>query len=147
MTFCNGVSVSLDGQSLYHNESFVGTFVYDIAPDGGLGQRRMLIEKQDCDGVALDVRGNVWISGFASEELLCVRPDGSIEQRLALPGGAATNVRFGGADARDLYVTTVPLTAGADIARGQLPVEDNSVLYRTRSPVAGRVVPRTRFRL
>ena len=142
LTFCNGVSVSLDGQSLYHNESFVGTFVYDIAPDGGLGQRRMLIEKQDCDGVALDVRGNVWISGFASEELLCVRPDGSIEQRLALPGGAATNVRFGGADARDLYVTTVPLTAGADIARGQLPVEDNSVLYRTRSPVAGRVVPR-----
>ena len=147
LRFCNGVSVSPDGKSLYHNESFVGTFAYDIAADGRLGDRRMLIQKQDCDGIALDTRGYVWLSGFASEELICVRPDGSIEQRLALPGGAATNVRFGGADGGDLYVTMVPLTAGAEIARGQLPAEHNSVLYRARSPVPGRVVAPTRFRL
>ena len=147
LTFCNGVSVSLDGKKLYHNESFVGTFVYDIAGDGSLGPRSMLIDKKDVDGIALDARGHLWISGFASEELLCVRPDGTVEQRLAFPGGAATNVRFGGADQHELFMTVVPLTAGAEIARGQLPTERNSVLYRTRSPVPGRAVRRTHFRL
>ena len=44
-------------------------------------------------------------------------------------------------------VTVVPLTAGAEIARGQLPSEPNSVLYRTRSPVPGRAVRKTRCRL
>jgi len=147
LTFCNGVSVSADGKKLYHNESFVGTFVYDIAEDGHLSPRRMLLEKKDCDGIALDARGHLWISGFASQELLCVRPDGTIEQRLAFPGGAATNVRFGGADQHELFMTVVPLTAGADLARGQLPTEHNSVLYGTRSPVPGRAARRTRFRL
>jgi sugar lactone lactonase YvrE len=147
LVFCNGLTVSADGKQLIHNESFVGTFVYDIKEDGSLGPRRMLLEKPDCDGIALDARGHYWISGFASQELLCLRPDGSIEQRLGFPGGAATNIRFGGADQHELFITVVPLTAGADIARGELPTQRNSVLYRTRSPVAGRAVRRTRFRL
>ena len=147
LTFCNGLSVSLDGSKLYHNESFVGTFVYDIAADGSLGPRRMLLEKKDCDGIALDARGHLWLSGFASQELLCLRPDGTVEQRLAFPGGAATNVRFGGVDQHEIYMTVVPLTAGAQIARGELPSEPNSVLYRTRSPVPGRAIRKTRFRL
>jgi sugar lactone lactonase YvrE len=147
LVFCNGLTVSADGTQLFHNESFKGTSVYAIEEDGSLGPRRMLIEKPDCDGIALDARGHIWISGFASEELLCLRPDGTVEQRLAFPGGAATNVRFGGADQHELFITVVPLTAGAEIARGQLPTEPNSVLYRTRSPVAGRAVRKTRFRL
>jgi sugar lactone lactonase YvrE len=147
LVFCNGLTVSADGKQLFHNESFNGTFVYDIEDDGSLGPRRMLIEKPDCDGIALDARGHIWISGFASEELLCLRPDGTVEQRLAFPGGAATNVRFGGADQHELFITVVPLTAGAEIARGQLPTQHNSVLYRTRSPVAGRAIRKTRFRL
>lgn len=147
LRFCNGVSVSPDGRSLYHNESFVGTFVYDIAADGSLSRRKMLVDKKDCDGIALDTRGYLWLSGFASGELLCVRPDGAVEQRLPLPPGAATNIRFGGLAGRELYVTMVPLTAGAEIARGELPAEPNSVLYRAQSPVSGRVVERTRFKL
>jgi sugar lactone lactonase YvrE len=139
--------MSSDGTALYHNESFVGTFVYDIAPDGSLDNRRMLLEKPDCDGMALDIRGNLWITGFSSEELICLRPDGAIERRLALPGGACTNVRFGGAGGHELFVTTVPLTAGLEIAKGNLPSALDSVLYRGPSPVAGRINARTRFRL
>jgi sugar lactone lactonase YvrE len=145
--FCNGVAISADGRSLYHNESFVGTFGYEIASDGKVGNRRMLLEKPDCDGMAMDSRGNLWITGFSSEELLCIRPDGALDQRLALPGGASTNVRFGGAGGREIFVTTVPLTAGLDLAKGKLPTAMDSVLYRAESPVAGRVNPRTRFRL
>lgn len=66
LVFCNGVGISSDGAVLYHNESFVGTFAYDIAPDGTLVNRRMLFEKPDCDGMALDIHGNLWITGFSS---------------------------------------------------------------------------------
>jgi sugar lactone lactonase YvrE len=147
LRFCNGVSISLDGKHLYHNESFVGTFVYDITEHGSVSSRRMLLAKKDCDGIALDSRGHLWISGFASEELLCVRPDGSVEQRLSLPGGAATNIRFGGLDQHEIFVTIVPLTAGADLARGVLPTERKSGLYRAHSPVPGALTRRTRFSL
>jgi sugar lactone lactonase YvrE len=147
LVFCNGLGLSADGTTLYHNESFVGTFVYDVAPDGSIDHRRMLIEKPDCDGMALDTRGNLWNTGFSSEEVLCVRPDGVVDQRLSLPGGAATNVRFGGPGGREIFVTTVPLTAGPEIAKGNLPSALDSVLYRVPSPVAGRINPRTQFRL
>jgi sugar lactone lactonase YvrE len=147
LVFCNGLGISSDGTALYHNESFVGTFVYDIALDGSLGNRRMILEKPDCDGLALDIWGNLWITGFSSEELLCVRPDGSIDRRLALPGGACTNVRFGGADGGEIFVTTVPLSAGLEIAKGNLPSALDSVLYRGPSPVPGRINARTQFRL
>jgi len=144
--FCNGLGMSADGRKLYHNESFVGTFVYDVAADGTVGNRRMLIEKQDCDGMALDTRGNLWITGFSSAEIICVRPDGAIDQRLALPGGACTNVRFGGGGG-DIFVTTVPSSAGPELAKGRLPTAADSVLYRAPSPVPGRINAPTRFRL
>jgi sugar lactone lactonase YvrE len=147
LVFCNGLAISAEGTTLYHNESFVGTFAYDIAQDGSLENRRMLFEKRDCDGMALDVRGNLWITGFSSEELICLTPDGIIQERLALPGGACTNVRFGGPDGREIFVTTVPMTAGLEIAKGNLPTALDSVLYRGPAPLPGRSNPRTRFRL
>jgi sugar lactone lactonase YvrE len=147
LVFSNGLSLSPDGRRLYHNESFHGVFVYEVAPDGSLGARTMLLEKPDCDGMALDVEGGVWISGFSSGELLRLTPDGSIDQRLALPGQAATNVFFGGADGRDLYVTTVSPETAAALAEGELPEAETSVLYRTRAEIPGLPVERPRFRL
>jgi sugar lactone lactonase YvrE len=76
-----------------------------------------------------------------------VRPDGREVRRLALPGKAATSVRFGGADMRDLYVNVVDPAAAQALADGTPIAEKASVLYRTRSPVAGVPVPRARFRL
>ncbi len=137
LVFCNGIGISADGATLYHNESFVGTFAYPILDDGSLGDRRTLLEKEDVDGIALDVDGNVWITGFSSSDVLCVTPGGEIVDRVSVPAGAVTNIRFGGDDGRDLYLTTVPLEAGMEIAAGRWPSKPDSVLYRTRSPVAG----------
>jgi sugar lactone lactonase YvrE len=147
LRFSNGIRLSPDNKKLYHNESFVGTFVYDVAPDGSLGEKKLLLDKPDCDGIALDVNGNVWISGFSSQELLCMTPDGTIQQRLPFSGGAATNVRFGGTGGEYLYITTVPLDAGMGLAVGTLPTERNSILQRTHSPAPGLGHPRTRFKL
>jgi len=146
LVFTNGLTPNADGTRLYHNESFVGTFAYDIKPDGSLANRAMLLEKIDCDGIALDVDGCVWVSGFSSGELLRLKSDGTIVQRIPLPGDAATNVRFGGADGRDIYVTVVSRASAQALKDGKMPASKNSVLYRGRSDVAGLAIPKTRFR-
>jgi len=147
LKFSNGIGISLDGKRLYHNETFVGTFAYDIAPDGSLGKPMMMLEKPDCDGLAIDAEGKIWIAGFRSDAIICLRPDGTPQRRIELPAVAATNICFGGIDGRDLYVTTVPADAGDGIAQGKLPDTEASILYRARSDVAGQPIPPAGFRL
>jgi len=147
LVFTNGLTPNAAGTRLYHNESFVGTFAYDIDVDGSLKNRALLLEKADCDGIAMDVEGCIWVSGFSSGELLRLKPDGTIMQRIAVPGDAATNVRFGGADGRDIYVTVVSRASAQALKDGKMPATKNSVLYRGRSDVAGQAIPKTRFRL
>jgi sugar lactone lactonase YvrE len=147
LVFTNGLSLNPEGSRLYHNESFVGTFAYDVSADGSLANRTQLLRKRDCDGLALDAEGFLWVTGFASAELLRLNPDGTIAQRVAVPGDAATNVRFGGMDGRDMYVTVVSRSAAEALKNGGVPSSKTSVLYRGRSDVAGQPVPRTRFRL
>ena len=147
LRFSNGIGVSSDGRKLYHNESFVGTFAYDLASDGNLGRPTLLVKKPDCDGMAIDCEGGIWITGFRSREILRVFPDGTIAARIPVPGEAATNIRFGGADGRDLYVTTVSLASAAGLEKGILPDSPDSVLYRARSEVAGQQLAKPRFRL
>ena len=146
LVFSNGLSPSADGAQLFHNESFVGTFAYPLEADGQLGPRRRLVKKPDCDGLALDADGNLWLSGFDSEHLLCLAPDGSELERLPLPG-PCTNLRFGGADGRDLYLTIVSRESVLELKKGQMPSQETSQLMKARSPVVGAPLARTRFEL
>lgn len=86
---------------------------------GGLGEPRPLADNPDCDGMALDAEGNLWISGFSSGELRHLRPDGSEVGRLTLPVKACSNVCFGGADMRDLCVTGVDPACAQALAEGR----------------------------
>lgn len=146
LAFTNGIQISPDGSTLFHNETFNATFAYPILVDGSLGERRLLLAKEDCDGMILDADGNLWIVGYASGEILRVTPDGHVIGEVPVPGGAVTNIRFGG-DGRDLYATSVPFNAGEGLRAGILPTEPRSTLYRGRSPIAGRVAARTSFRI
>jgi sugar lactone lactonase YvrE len=147
LVFTNGLAVSADGRTLFHNESFVGTFAYPIDSDGGLGERRLVVEMEDCDGIQLDRDGNLWISGFFSQEVVCVTPHGDTIRAISVPGGGVSNVRFAGADGRSVYATAVAPGASAELRAGRIPVKRDSVLYRAASPVPGRVFERTRLRL
>ncbi len=130
--FTNGLALSSDGRRLYCNESFDGTYVHDVAGDGRLSNRRLLLKKPDCDGMVLDADGTLWITGFSSSHIERIAPDGTVLDRLETPAEAITQLRFGGSDGRDLYLTTVPLDAGAGLAKGRLPEAMNSKLLRTR---------------
>lgn len=145
LVFANGLSLSPDGATLYFNESFAATRAFPVGPGFALGDPRTMAEKPDCDGMALDVEGNVWISGFSSGELLCLAPDGTELRRIALPGKACTNVRFGGADMRDIFVCVVDPASAQKLAEGVPLTEQTSALYRTRSPVAGAPIAPARF--
>lgn len=147
LAFANGLAVSPDGRTLYFNESFAAVRAFPVQADGSLGAPRLMADKPDCDGLALDVEGNVWITGFSSNALLCLAPDGREVRRLPLPGHACTNVRFGGPDMGDLYVTLVDPASAQALADGRPLAHENSVLLRTRSPVPGAPIARTRFTL
>ena len=148
LNFTNGLMYDPDRKRLYCNDSFVATYLFDVQPDLTLTNRRVLVEKADADGMALDAEGNVYITGFRSGEIVRVRPDGSALTPVPNPGGAAvTQIRFGGSDLRDVYINTVPIDAGDKLAVGEIPSEKTSILYRGRSGAPGRAVAPPQFKL
>lgn len=140
LAFANGLSLDAAGSTLWFNESFAASRAFTVGEGFALGEARTVADKPDCDGMALDIEGNVWITGFASPFLLCLAPDGREKVRVAIPGKAATNVRFGGPDMRDVYVTTVDPASAQALAEGRSLTERNSVLWRGRSAVPGAPV-------
>jgi sugar lactone lactonase YvrE len=148
LNFTNGIMFDPARKRFYCNDSFVATYAFDVAPDLTLTNKRVLVDKVDADGMALDAEGDVWITGFRSGEIIRLRPDGTPLPAVPNPGGAAvTQIRFGGADLRDVYINTVPIDAGDRLAVGELPTEKTSVLYRGRSDRPGMAVAPSRFKL
>jgi sugar lactone lactonase YvrE len=145
--FVNGMMLSNDSAQLYYNDTFDGTYAFDVRGDGSLTDRRKLLDKEDCDGMALDAEGNLWVTGYKSSALICMRPDGAAVQRIETPANAITQIRFGGADLCDVYLTSVPVDSGDNLAVGEVPVDKKSVLYRGRSGIAGQPILPTQFSL
>nr|WP_324259881.1 SMP-30/gluconolactonase/LRE family protein [Cellvibrio fontiphilus] len=105
----NGVEVSTDEKHLYVNESVQRkVWKYDIDKNTGkVKNKRLLIEFPDhgLDGMRCDVRGNLYIARYGAGEVTVVSPQGTVLQRIKLKGEKPTNVAFGGADGKTVYVT------------------------------------------
>jgi sugar lactone lactonase YvrE len=148
LNFTNGIMFDPPRKRFYCNDSFVSTYAFDVQPDLTLTNKRVLVDKVDCDGMAIDAEGNLWVTGFRSGEIIRVRPDGGLLPPVPNPGGmAVTQIRFGGADLRDVYINTVPVDAGDRLAVGELPTEKTSILYRGRAEAPGAPVGAARFEL
>lgn len=146
LKIANGIGLSPDGRRLYHNESLVGTFAYEVRADRSLGEPRLFWAEGDGDGLAVDGEGGVWIASFAGGEIIRFLPDGSIDRRIAMPHKVVSSLCFGGPDWRDLYVTTGGNEGVAAMLRGEQPPRE-AALFHTRSDIPGLPVARTRFRL
>ena len=97
----NGIVGTPDGSRLYVADHGGGrTYVYTPNPDGTLGSRRLFVS-QGSDGMTLDERGNVYLTG---EDVTIYNPDGQPVGSIAVPEPPA-NLTFGGADGRTLFVT------------------------------------------
>ncbi len=145
LNFTNGLMLSQDRKRFYCNDTFVGTWVFDVQPDLALANKRSLLEKADADGMALDADGNIWITGFRSGVLTRLRPDGSSLQPVTTPAGAITQIRFGGVDLRDYYINAVPAAGGDSLKDGVPLVAQESHMYRGRSEIPGMPIPAAQF--
>lgn len=104
----NGVEVSPDNKTLYVNESVQRTvWAYDLAADGSVSNKRTLITFPDfgMDGMRCDEAGNLYIARHGKGTVAVVTPAGELLYEVILTGKNPTNVTFGGADGRTVYVT------------------------------------------
>ena len=112
-TFANGITLSPDEKVLYVTAGGRRTMRYDVRPDGGIANGRVFVE-HGSDGMKVDEQGNLYTtSGGTPGVVQITSPDGVPLGRLHLPQPAgeprarvcATNVAFGDADNRALYIT------------------------------------------
>jgi sugar lactone lactonase YvrE len=136
--FTNGIAVDTERRTLFCNDTFTGTWAFTIAPDGSLTDRRLFLKKSDADGMALDMLGNLWVTGCTSGAVTRLAPDGTHLEPFATPGDGVTQLRFGGDDLRDLYLTTVSADGAARLKSGEPITTTDSWLLRTRTAEAGR---------
>ncbi len=105
----NGIAFSPDESRLYVADSSSQLWmVYDVADDGTLGESEVLLDASEsdesggADGLKVDERGNLWATGPGG--VWVISPDGTHLGTIK-PTEALTNVAFGDADRRTLYMT------------------------------------------
>ncbi|MET0218182.1 MAG: SMP-30/gluconolactonase/LRE family protein [Burkholderiales bacterium] len=145
--FTNGIMYDAARRRFYCNDTFHGTWAFDVTDDLRLTNRQRFLEKEDADGMCLDVQGNVWITGFRSNFFTRLAPDGSRLPDYPTPAGSITQLRFGGMDGRDIYFNSVPSDGGDTLKEGGEITAANSFLFRGRSETAGMVFDPPRFEL
>ena len=104
----NGIEVSPDDKTLYVNESVQRkVWAYDLADDGKLSNKRLLIEFPDfgMDGMRCDVSGNLYIARWGKGTVAKVSPTGELLKEIVLSGKLPSNIAFGGDDGRTIFVT------------------------------------------
>lgn len=104
----NGIDLSPDGKVLYVNESIQRmVWAFDVKADGTLSGKRLVKEFPDFgfDGMRADVDGNLYITRHGKGTVVKLSPKGEILQEITLPGKNPSNLCFGGADGRTIYVT------------------------------------------
>ena len=107
----NGLCFSPDEKLLYVNCSRERVIrVYDVKPDGSLGQGRLFHgyaspERGVPDGMKCDVEGNVYCTGPGG--IYVHDAAGRVLARMKTPGHHPTNIAWGDADWRSLYITMI----------------------------------------
>lgn len=109
----NGIRLSPDGKTLYVvSYARPELWAYPVVGPAKLGPGRVLakLQKPDGspanggDGLAVDVKGNIWVAVPGAKALHVVDPAGRTLGHVALRENPS-NCAFGGADGRTLFVT------------------------------------------
>jgi gluconolactonase len=97
----NGVIGTPDGKILYVADTGTNeTYKYTINPDGTLSEKKLFV-LQGSDGMTIDSKGNVYLSG---EAVLVYNSDGELIRTIEVPE-RPSNVCFGGKDKKTLFIT------------------------------------------
>jgi D-xylonolactonase len=132
----NGMAFTEDLKTFYWTDSTAKTiyrFDYDI-DTGELSGRREVVafdpNEGTPDGLTIDTDGCLWSARWGGYGVYRISPEGEVLEKISLPVPKTSCPAFGGADLRDLYVTTA----------GGSPEEKSveGTLYRIRTPYQGR---------
>ncbi|CAN5390642.1 SMP-30/gluconolactonase/LRE family protein [soil metagenome] len=126
--FCNGIAVSADDRLLIIAETFTKQLHgYRLSPSGEVTEKFIFATLPGThaggpDGIDFDERGRLVATNWGGGHLEIFAPDGRLEGRLALPFDQPSNLHFGGANSRTLYLTE----------------HTNNALWRTKWECAGQ---------
>ena len=99
----NGIAFAPDFATLYVADTQAGEVLsFSVGADGSLGPEQHFAWVTQADGMAVDVDGNLYVTGSAG--LTVLAPSGSAWG--VVPFTNATNCAFGGPDRDTLFVTT-----------------------------------------
>jgi len=104
----NGIEVSPDGHRLYVAESAERRiWVYDRAADGSISGKRLFAEFPDhgLDGMRTDADGSLYVTRHGAGMVAVLTRDGELQREVRLKGKLPSNIAFGGADGRSVFVT------------------------------------------
>jgi gluconolactonase len=110
----NGIAFSPDEKYVYANADYERVMRYEVKRDGTFTNGTVFIQGEGSDGIKVDEKGNVYTTnGAGPGEVRITSPQGVRLGTLKLPvlsrepraQVCATNVAFGDADSKGLYIT------------------------------------------
>lgn len=132
VTTSNGLDFTADGRRAYYNDTATrGTDVFDVI-DGELTNRRAFFhtgEGTSPDGLTVDSQGNVWCALNRVGAVRLYSPEAEILGEWKLPCPGVTAVTLGGADGKDVFITT---------SKEMADVPGAGAVWHMRAEVAGQ---------
>ncbi len=120
----NGLGWSPDNKTMYYADSPAQCiYVYDFDLETGTPTNERIfarIEKGVPDGLTVDRAGYIWNCEWDGWRVVRYAPDGSVDYILEVPVQRPTSCIFGGADLRDLYITSASINL-SDAERAAQP--------------------------
>jgi sugar lactone lactonase YvrE len=109
LAFPNGLALDAHRQRLYVAETRTQRIlVFSVQAPGCLRSPRVFAEVGGAwgpDGLALDIRGRLFVAMYATGTVLALSPEGASLFEISVPGPKVTNLAFGGPDRCWLYIT------------------------------------------
>jgi sugar lactone lactonase YvrE len=115
VTVSNGLAWNPDGRLAYYVDSATGGIdAFDFDSERGEFHNRRRLVTIDAglgspDGMTVDAEGGLWVALWDGAAVHRYAADGSLDGVISLPTRRVTACTFGGADLRDLYITTSAL--------------------------------------
>jgi sugar lactone lactonase YvrE len=123
----NGIGLSPDGEEIYLSDYARGV-VLAVPAQGGDTREFCASPRGSADGLAVDVDGAVWVALGEGGGIARLLADGELDGVIDLPANFVSSLSFGGADMREVLITTADNHAHPELG---------GTLFRARSEVAG----------